>query len=50
MIKAVYDANVLYPASLRDFLLRLADGDLLLPFWSEKIHEEWARSISNVLG
>jgi hypothetical protein len=34
-IVAVLDANVLYPAPLRDFLLRLAQIDLFIPKWSE---------------
>ena len=45
MISAVYDACVLYSASLRDFLLRLAVPGLVSPFWSEEIHHEWIRSL-----
>ena len=41
MISAVLDACVLYPAPLRDFLLRLAEDKLISPFWSEKIQDEW---------
>ncbi len=41
---AVYDACVLYPAPLRD-LLRLALTDLFRARWSERIHEEWMRSV-----
>ena len=41
---AVYDANVLYPAQLRDLLLRLATGDLVRPHWSDEIHDEWTRN------
>jgi len=44
-ISAVYDACVLYPASLRDFLLRLAFADLVSPFWSKEIHDEWTHSL-----
>jgi predicted nucleic acid-binding protein len=43
----IYDANVLYPAPLRDFLMRLALTDLFRAKWTEDIHEEWIR---NVLG
>ena len=43
---AVYDACVLYPAPLRDFLLRLALTDLFRARWTEHIHEEW---MSNLL-
>ena len=42
---AVYDANVPYPAHLRDLLMRLAVNDLVRPHWSEDIHEEWMRSV-----
>ena len=41
----VYDANILYPAPLRDFLLRLALTDLFRARWSEDIHDEWMRSL-----
>ncbi|MBO1064311.1 MULTISPECIES: PIN domain-containing protein [Nostocales] len=42
----VYDACVLYPAPLRDFLMWLALTDLFQAKWTDKIHEEW---INNVL-
>lgn len=42
---AVYDANVLYPAHLRDLLMRLAVGDLVRAHWSDQIHEEWMRNV-----
>jgi predicted nucleic acid-binding protein len=42
---ALYDANVLYPAQLRDLLMRLAVSDLVRPHWSEDIHEEWMRNV-----
>lgn len=42
---AVYDANVLYPAHLRDLLLRLAMEDLVRPHWSDDIHDEWTRNV-----
>jgi len=45
MINAVFDACVLYPGSLRDFLLRLAYDGLIVPFWSEEIRDEWFRSL-----
>lgn len=35
------DACVLYPAPLRDFLLRLATTGLFAAKWSEHIHAEW---------
>ena len=42
---AVLDACVLYSATLRGFLLRLAEDGLFTPFWSEDIHGEWLRSL-----
>lgn len=42
---ALLDANVLYPAGLRDFLLRLADRYLYTPLWSADIHAEWTRNL-----
>jgi hypothetical protein len=36
---AVLDTNVLYPFSLRDTLLRLAELDLYTPLWSARILE-----------
>jgi hypothetical protein len=42
---AVYDANVLYPAPLRDLLMRLALEDLFLARWTDEIHDEWIRNI-----
>ena len=44
---AIYDACVLYPAPLRDFLLRLAMTELFRARWTDHIHEEWMRSILN---
>ncbi len=44
-LTALLDANVLYPAGLRDFLLRLADRYLYAPLWSADIHAEWMRSL-----
>jgi hypothetical protein len=42
---ALYDACVLYPASLRDLLVRLALLDLFQARWTNEIHDEWIRSI-----
>lgn len=41
----VLDANVLYPALLRDVLLSLAHADLYSAKWSAHIREEWTRSL-----
>ena len=43
---ALFDASVLYPAPLRNLLLRLARTDLFRARWSNLIHEEW---IGNLL-
>jgi PIN domain len=42
---AVLDANVLYPAPLRDLLMTLTGRGLLSPRWTETIHEEWIRNL-----
>ena len=42
---ALLDANVLYPAPLRDFLLQLAYADFFEPKWSEEIQDEWTRNL-----
>jgi hypothetical protein len=42
---ALYDACVLYPASLRDLLVRLALLDLFQARWTDEIHDEWIRNI-----
>lgn len=41
----VYDACVLYPAPLRDFLMRLALTDLFRARWTDRIHEEWIQTL-----
>ena len=41
----VYDACVLYPAPLRDLLVRLATTGLFAAKWSEQIHHEWMRNL-----
>jgi hypothetical protein len=42
---AIYDANVLYPAPLRDFLMHLALSGVYRARWSAQIHEEWKRNL-----
>jgi predicted nucleic acid-binding protein len=41
----IYDACVLYPAPLRDLLMRLALTDLYRARWSDQIHEEWITAV-----
>lgn len=42
---AVYDANILYPAPLRDLFIRLAQAGLVRARWTETIHDEWIRNV-----
>src|ERR1019366_1556085 len=39
------DANVLYPAPLRDLLLQLAVTDLFSAKWTADIHREWIEAL-----
>ena len=41
----IYDACVLYPAPLRDLLMRLALTDRFRARWSNAIHGEWIRNL-----
>ncbi|MCH2558718.1 MAG: hypothetical protein MK005_15630 [Alcanivorax sp.] len=41
----IYDACVLYPAPLRDFLIRLALSGLFAARWSDDIQNEWAGNL-----
>lgn len=38
------DANVLFPSSLRDLLLRCAEAEFYVPIWTERILNEAVRS------
>ncbi len=42
---ALYAANVLYPAELRNLLMHLALAGLFRAKWSDAIHEEWMSSL-----
>jgi predicted nucleic acid-binding protein len=44
-VTAVYDANILYPAPLRDLLIRIAQAGLVRAKWTETIHDEWLRNL-----
>jgi hypothetical protein len=44
-VTAVYDANILYPAPLRDLLIRVAQVGLVRARWTDAIHDEWIRSL-----
>ena len=41
----IYDANVLYPAPLRDFLMHLTLTGMYRARWTARIHEEWQRNL-----
>lgn len=45
VLTALLDANVLYPAPLRDTLMHLAIARSYRPKWSATIHEEWIRNL-----
>ncbi len=44
-VTAVYDANILYPAPLRDLFVRIAQAGLVWARWTETIHDEWIRNV-----
>jgi len=44
-LAAFVDASALYPALLRNILMRLAVDDLYRAFWSERVQDEWTRAI-----
>jgi len=44
-VTAVYDANILYPAPLRDLFIRVAQAGLVRARWTQTIHDEWIRSV-----
>ena len=43
-MKALLDANVIYPTVMREVLLGVAAAGLFTPLWSDRILEEWARA------
>ena len=44
-VTAVYDANILYPAPLRDLFIRLGQMGVVRARWTETIHDEWIRNV-----
>jgi len=40
-----FDANVFYPASLRDFLMRLAEDAVLRARWTSQVQDEWVSAL-----
>lgn len=45
IVTALLDANVLYPAPLRDLLMQLAVDDLFRAKWTADIHSEWIEAL-----
>ncbi len=41
----LFDANVLYPAPMRDLLLQLAVTDIFRAKWTADIHREWINAL-----
>ena len=42
---AFFDANVLYPSGLRNFLMHLALTGIFRAHWPADVHEEWIRNL-----
>lgn len=47
-MKALLDANVLFPTVLRQILIGVAAEGLYRPLWSARILEEWARATAKL--
>ena len=45
MKRAILDANVLFPADLRNTFMYLALADAFSARWTAQIHEEWIRNV-----
>ena len=45
MIRALLDANVLYPAPIRDVFLQLATSGAFQAKWTADIHREWIEAL-----
>lgn len=43
-MKAVLDANVIYPTVMREMILGVAGAGAFTPLWSERIIGEWVRA------
>lgn len=41
----VYDANILYPNTLRDLLIRIAQANLVQAKWTDEILDEMFRAL-----
>ena len=45
MTRVLLDANVLYPAPIRDVFLQLAASDVFQAKWTADIHREWIEAL-----
>ena len=46
ILKAFLDANVLYPVTIRNVLMELAQAEAFSPLWTEAVHQEWMRNLA----
>ncbi len=44
-LTALLDANILYPAPMRDIFLQMAVDDLFRANWTVDIHREWINAL-----
>lgn len=47
-MKALLDANVLFPTILREILIDLAQAGLYQPYWSDRILDEWRHAAARL--
>jgi hypothetical protein len=45
-LTAFLDANALYPAELRNLLMRLAVAEAYRPLWSDRVQKEWTEALA----
>jgi hypothetical protein len=45
-LTAFLDANTLYPAELRNLLMRLALAEAYRPLWSDRVRKEWTEALA----
>lgn len=43
----IYDANLFYPAFVRDVMLCLAKAEIFRPRWTDQIHQEWMSKLAS---
>ena len=46
LLTAFLDANALYPAELRNLLMRLALAEAYRPHWSDRVQKEWTEALA----